>query len=223
MTLATIRRLQSQTGTIADGYWGGASQKTLVKSGKRLRYVGGSLPKHFGRLTQSQVNGFDAILKACNDYGGDAINPTYVAYMLATAWHETARTMRPIEEYGKGRGRRYGQRIDINGSRYSNSLPIYYGRGYVQLTWLSNYVLMRKLLGVDFVNKPELALDPKHAADIMIVGMLGGHFTGLSLSKCINYGLYFEFVKARKIINGTDKDRLIAGYAVKFLDCLEVK
>ena len=57
----------------------------------------------------------------------------------------------------------------------------------------------------------------------MIVGMLGGHFTGLSLSKCINYGLYFEFVKARKIINGTDKDRLIADYAVKFLDCLEIK
>lgn len=222
MTLATIKRLQSQTGTIADGYWGGTSQKALVKSGKRLRYVSGSLPRHFGRLTQSQVNGFDAILKACNDYGGDAINPNYVAYMLATAWHETARTMRPIEEYGKGRGRRYGQRIDINGSRYSNSLPIFYGRGYVQLTWLSNYVLMRKLLGVDFVNKPELALNPKHAADIMIVGMLGGHFTGLSLSRCINYGLYFEFIKARKIINGTDKDRLIAGYAVKFLKCLEV-
>ena len=30
------------------------------------------------------------------------------AYILATTWHETATTMLPIAEYGKGGGRPYG-------------------------------------------------------------------------------------------------------------------
>ena len=81
---------------------------------------------------------------------------------------------------------------------------------------------MKEFLGVDFVNNPELALVPKHAADIMITGMLKGMFTGLSLSRCIRYGSYGEFVYARRIINGTDKDGLIAGYAVEFLECLTI-
>ena len=32
----------------------------------------------------------------------------WLAYMLATTFHETARTMQPIEEYGKGKGKTYG-------------------------------------------------------------------------------------------------------------------
>ena len=79
---------------------------------------------------------------------------------------------------------------------------------------------MKNRLGVDFVNNPELALNPKHAADIMITEMLEGSFTGKSLQKYITYGLYFEFVNARRIINGTDKATLIAQYAVRFLDSL---
>lgn len=52
------------------------------------------------------------------------IKPCYAAYMLATAWHETAHTVRPIEEYGKGKGKRYSKCIDVHGGRYSDSLPI---------------------------------------------------------------------------------------------------
>jgi len=140
--------------------------------------------------------------------------------MLATVKLETANTFKPIEEYGKGRGRRYGRRMDVDGSTYSNQLPIYYGRGLIQITWLTNYVLMKKILGVDFVNKPELALVPKYAAQIMIEGMLRGSFTGKSLSSYIEYGLYSEFIEARRIINGVDKKYLIAQYAVQFLDSL---
>ena len=81
---------------------------------------------------------------------------------------------------------------------------------------------MRRLLGVDFVNKPELALEPKNAANIMITGMLGGHFTGKSLSRYINIGSEAEFTQARRVINGTDKDTLISGYALKFLESLVI-
>ena len=128
--------------------------------------------------------------------------------------------MQPIEEYGKGRGRRYGQHMDIDGSRYKGLPHIYYGRGYVQLTWLSNYKIMGKLLGVDLVNQPELALDHKIAADIMVVGMTQGKFTGKKLSDYISRGVRAEFVNARRIINGTDKANLIADYAVKFMNAL---
>ena len=180
---------------------------------------------HFGRLTQSQVDGINAIMQAVNDNNADdnktKLSRADVAYMLATAWHETARTMLPIREYGRGKGRKYGTNIDIDGSRYQGLPHIYYGRGYVQLTWLTNYKRMGQLLGVDLVNNPDLALDTKIAADIMIVGMVRGLFTGKSLSSYIKTGTRAEFTNARRIINGTDKASLIAGYAVGFLGALE--
>lgn len=220
--IAATKRLQKQVGVNADGLWGVSSQLAMYSQRRKLAYDWDKLRSHFGRLKQSQVDGFNAILDAINSYGSPATKPAYAAYMLATAWHETAATMLPIAEYGKGKGRRYGKRVDVHGGHYSDSLPIYYGRGYVQLTWLTNYVFMKNRLGVDFVNNAELALVPKHAADIMITGMLEGSFTGKSLSKYIKYGLYNEFISARRIINGTDRDKLIAGYAVNFLDSLVV-
>lgn len=220
--IAATKRLQKQIGVNADGLWGVGSQLAMYSQRRKLAYDWDKLRSHFGRLKQSQVDGFNAVLGAINNYGSPATKPAYTAYMLATAWHETASTMLPIAEYGKGKGRRYGKRVDVHGGHYSDSLPIYYGRGYVQLTWLTNYVFMKDRLGVDFVNDAELALVPKHAADIMITGMLEGSFTSRSLSKYVKYGLYNEFISARKIINGTDKDELIAGYAVNFLDSLAI-
>lgn len=217
-----LRVLQQSIGTSADGAWGRKSQDDFICSGKKLAYKDGALKDNFGTLKQSQVDGFDAVLAAINEYGKDATNPLYTAYMLATAWHETAATMLPIAEYGKGRGRAYGQRVDSKRKPYYGLNHLYYGRGYVQLTWIDNYAKMREYLGVDFINNPDLTLVPKHATDIMIEGMLRGMFTGLSLSKCIRYGSYAEFVYSRRIINGTDKDDKIAQYAVKFLESLTI-
>ena len=42
--------------------------------------------------------------------------------------------------------------------------------------------------------------------------MEGGHFTGVGLSKYINKNKV-DYVEARRIINGTDKQYRIAGYA----------
>ncbi len=75
--------------------------------------------------------------------------------MLATAYWETAQTMEPIEEYGKGAGRPYGEPDPATEQTY-------YGRGYVQLTWLPNYEKASKEIydiefdagGVDLVNNP---------------------------------------------------------------------
>lgn len=244
--LAATSRLQASIGAVADGYWGTNAQLKLGSLDATIDLDWAKLRSHFGSFTQSQVEGFLSIMAAINAFpkskksrfASDANRPSFVAYMLATAWHETGvvkrkvvrgktirvleNTMQPVEEMGKGKGRKYGQRIDVNGSVYHPSLPIYYGRGYVQLTWLSNYVYMRTRLKIDFVNFPELALIPANAADIMIVGMLEGSFTSRSLSKYLKYGLYFEFVEARRVINGIDKRHEIAEHAVNFLDCLVI-
>ncbi len=238
------KRLQKSIGTHDDGYWGTTSQLVLNSKKAKVSIDWDAFRDHFGSFSQSQMDGINSILEAINNFvptkksrfAKTANKPAFVAYMLATAWHETGlflttvrngrkikyfeNTMQPVSEMGKGAGRPYGKRIDVNGSVYSSSLPIYYGRGYVQLTWLTNYVLMRMRLGIDFVNHPELALVPENAADIMIVGMLEGSFTSRSMADYINYGLYFEFVEARRVINGIDKRYDIAQYAVKFLDSL---
>lgn len=159
-----------------------------------------------GIMEQSQVDGINALLDAF-----EAAYPTgdrrWLAYMLATAYHETAATMEPISEYGRGRGRPYG--VEINGQ-------VYYGRGYVQLTWRNNYEAMSLVTGVNLVKEPDLALKPDIAAKVMFHGMEYGTFTGKKLADYITPHVT-DFLEARRIINGMDHAALIAGYARNFL------
>jgi len=125
------------------------------------------------------------------------------AYVLATAWHETAHTMKPVREYG---GETY-----LKKKKY---YP-YVGMGYVQLTWRENYDKASRKLGVDFVTNPKLLLKQEYAAKILVIGMLEGWFTNRKLSDYIT--LYrSDFRGARRIVNGTDKAALIAGYADQY-------
>lgn len=167
----------------------------------------------FGKLSQSQVDEINFLVGELDK--DKSISYPQAAYMLATTWWETDHTMLPIEEYGKGKGRKYGQNIDIDGSPYKGLDHIYYGRGYVQLTWLSNYVFAKNKLNIDFVNHPEYALQPEYAVKILILGMKEGWFTGRKLSDYIHQSKK-DYVNARRIINGTDKAQLIAGYADTF-------
>ena len=164
----------------------------------------------FGRMSQSQVEGLNSLLDVV---GGCLINEA--AYMLATAYHETAHTMQPIEEYGKGRGRDYGKRLKMSRKPYSDTLPLYYGRGYVQLTWYENYEKAGKKVGVDLLNEPGWALSAPIAAKIMREGMIEGWFTGKKLGEYVGLRTA-DYVSARRIINGMDKAQFIAGYAVVF-------
>src|SRR5690606_31284170 len=126
-----------------------------------------------------------------------------MAYVLATAYHETAHTMKPIIEMGSEkylRSKKYWPHV---------------GRGYVQITWLVNYKKASDKLGVDFVEKPDLLLKPEYAAPILLVGMKEGWFTGKKLSDYITLQKS-DFKNARRIVNGTDKADLIAGYAKQY-------
>jgi putative chitinase len=175
-------------------------------------------PLFGGAMSQSQVDGMTAILDAWEAWLPDNadLNPNnrWLAYALATAFHETARSMQPIAEYGHGAHRDYGTPDPV-------THQIYYGRGLVQLTWKANYQLQGARLGLDLEHQPDLALDPDTAADIMLHGMAAGSFTGRRL------GEYFgtnpardDAVGARRIINGQDQAALIAGYHRGFVAAL---
>ncbi len=173
-------------------------------------------------FNQLQVDGINVILDYWEANG--LYEGRHLAYMLATTYHETGRTMQPIEEYGKGKGRKYGMQFKHSGVPYSIPDKLYYGRGFVQLTWFENYELMGRLLGVDLINQPELALLPEIAVQIMFEGMLRGSssfgdFTGKCLEMYFNDDVS-DPVNARRIINGTDKAELIAGYYSIFLNAI---
>ena len=115
---------------------------------------------------------------------------------MATIQHETAATFKPIAEYG-GAKQRYAP---------------YYGRGYVQLTWKYNYAKYSDKLHQDYVSNPDQVMQPDVSLFVIVDGMKNGVFTGKTLGDYIS-GSHVDFVNARRIINGTDRAELIAGYA----------
>jgi hypothetical protein len=167
-----------------------------------------------GKMSQGQVNGITAILDEW-ETNHSTKDDRWLAYMLATAHHETDRTMAPIEEYGKGKKCRYGKRCKMDGKPYSDTPAIFYGRGFVQLTWYENYEKAGKKLGLDLLHKPELALSLPVATQIMFTGMMDGWFTGKKLNDYFNSNKE-DWVNARRIINGTDRAQLISSYALKY-------
>lgn len=165
-------------------------------------------------LSQEEVDGCTRILGAC---AAERFPVAWTAYVLATAVHETAGTLRPIREYGKGAGRPYGK-PGRNGGQVA------YGRGDVQLTWDENYERADRELGLGgrLVANYDLALDPAISARIIVRGMQEGWFTS---KKLVDYlpatATQAQFVAARRIVNGTDKAELIASYAATFQAALQ--
>lgn len=131
-----------------------------------------------------------------------------LAYVLATAYHETAHTMKPVREAYWVKNAEAWRKKNL---RY---WP-WYGRGFVQLTWEPNYQKATEKLGIDFIKNPDNALEPNAAADIAVLGMIEGWFTGKKLSDYITLQKS-DFEGARKIINGVDDKVLIAGYAKEY-------
>jgi hypothetical protein len=170
--------------------------------------------KVYGPLKGSASSGLTALLRFISR-DPDITDVRWAAYMLATTMHECARTWQPIEEYGRGKGRKYGAAVAIKGPS-GVVRHVYYGRGYVQLTWDYNYKTVGEKLGLgqQLLLRPELALEPQTAYRVMSYGMRNGTFTTRKLSQYIS-GKLCNYVTARKIINGLDKAETIAAYARK--------
>jgi hypothetical protein len=144
------------------------------------------------------------ILDVCRQYN---VLRNQAAYILATAYWETARSMRPVREYG---GEKY-----LRSKRY---YP-YVGMGYVQLTWRDNYEFASKQLGVDFVANPRKLLDPQYAAEILVRGMMHGWFVRTGAGKFVHPLTRYvtlqksDYRNARRGVNGVDKRDEIAAIA----------
>ena len=184
-----------------------------------------------GKLNIDQVINMENIIDLFFVYQGTNINQ--LAYILATVYHETAKTMKPIREYGNNAY--FFRMYDKHGDRpkvaatLGNTQPgdgvRYVGRGFVQLTGRNNYKNMGRILGLNLVDNPDLAMEPYVSAQILIEGMMRakstfGDFTGKALEDYINNSKT-DFVNARRIVNGMDCAKIIAGYAEKFLEALE--
>jgi len=170
-----------------------------------------------GSISTDQFSGIEGIISG---YNKQCLNDLRkLAYILATIYHETAKTMKPIAEYGKGAKYDYGKKLKMNRKPYTNPNQIYYGRGYVQLTWYENYDAMGKKLGLDLLNNPDLLLTVEVSTKVTFTGMTLGMFTGKKLSDYFNSNTT-DWVNARKIINGLDAAQTIAGYAKIFYSAL---
>ena len=172
-----------------------------------------------GSMTQQQVDG-QTVIVACWNYqatGTPMTDLRWLAYMLATVYHECAQKMWPIREYGLGQGHEYGE-PDENGNTF-------YGRGFVQLTWKENYDRASAILGLiderDLTMHPDMALDSLIAARVLFRGCAEGWFTSAKL------GHYFNEeddnpIEARAIINSdvSKNGPMIADLHYLFLDAL---
>lgn len=175
-----------------------------------------------GKLTQDQVDGCNVIASAWEKWGdGDRQK---LAYLLATAFHETARTMQPIYERGaKSYFNKYepGTRIGrALGNTVKGDGYLFRGRGYAQLTGRYNYTFASGRLGLPLSTEPDLALKAGTAARILITGCLEGWFTSRKLGRYIADGKA-DYVEARRVVNGTDRAADIARYAHQFEGALK--
>lgn len=165
--------------------------------------------KDFGPLSQSQVDGFNVLIDASYN-----LPLRHQAYVLATAWHETARTMQPIIERGSRsyfdmyeppskKAKSLGNTLKGDGYKFR-------GRGYVQITGRANYAKASKIVNDDLVASPEKALESDIAAAIITDGMSKGWFTGKKMAD------YPDYTNMRRVVNGLDKTDVITGYAIRF-------
>lgn len=178
-----------------------------------------------GSLDQSQVDGMNYLLDTWErvpQFGPDNPNDgtMWLAYALATVFHETGQKMRPVPEIGEGEGHDYGEPTGPHDQ-------CYYGRGHVQLTWEDNYIkgegILRDKYGIEcpMHEHPDKMLEDESSAMVLFDGMIYGWFTGVSLQDYFSHERELEdSYNARRIINGTDKAETIQTYYAAFREAL---
>lgn len=190
--------------------------------------IRGSLFKH--GLKASQIKGFELIIDKFTEWYPDG-TIEQLAYILATAHHETGGRMEPIlETFAKSRalaarklerawhkGQLPWVKQNADGTFYWTLDEGYHwvGAGYVQLTHKANYrgrlrdaVLEKFGPDKDIGQNPDLVLEPEISAYILIEGMMRGDtgigdFTSHALEDHVN-SKKVDFYNARAVVNPGD-------------------
>lgn len=131
------------------------------------------------------------------------LNPNVLSYAMATIEHETAGTFEPLQEYG---GRESALRLGYEGG------DDYFGRGFIQLTHLRNYLAMGERIGMgdQLVRNPDLASQPEVAAKILAAFFKDNNVASLATSG--------DFIDARAPINPDYNGYSVALLAYKYED-----
>jgi hypothetical protein len=222
---AFVRSFQRRVGIGEDG-WAGVETDTALdrilppapakESGVLdLAAFFASVRELFGPLKDpKQVEGFNALLEAM---AGWPI--TWVAYGLATAWHETGKKMQPVRE---------AHWLSESWREQNLRYWPHYGRGYVQITWPKNYEWLDGASAAAGLTKPgdiladlDLAMRPDIAALALRMGLEEGRYDAqgkrmadrLPASGRVSRE---QYVNARYLVNIQDKAGEIADYAIKF-------
>jgi hypothetical protein len=188
-----------------------------------------------GHLTDSQVAGCEAIIDEFERRGLTDLR--WLAYMLATAFHETAGTMQPVIETRQPY-ETSNPSVDDAIARLNRAWrlkrmpwvkqPYWYkdgdglswlGRGLPQVTHKANYAWAEAETGIRFTADPDLMLVMVNAVPVMFIGMIEGKFTGRKLSS------YFNEVtddprNARRIINALESADKVVHHYNRFLEAL---
>ena len=165
------------------------------------------LRKQFGVLEQSFVDGVNLVVDESEKQG---LEYNQTAYVLATAYHESAGTFLPVKE---------AYWLSENWRKNNLRYYPYYGRGLVQLTWDYNYLKAGEKLGygTQFVNNPDMVMQQDISVKILVLGSKEGWFTSKKLSDYIDRATgKKDYKQARRIINGMDKAQKIADEALVF-------
>lgn len=186
-----------------------------------------------GRLRPGQIDGLNAILDRFEETLPEG-DDRWLAYMLATAYHETAATLQPVRETLALTDEKAIAALDramASGRLKTVKTPYWrpdaegkswLGRGFVQLTHRRNYEAMTNATGIDLIARPERAMEKDVAVTILFRGMIDGLFSG----KCLKdyfAGDLEDWTGARRIINGLDRAALVAGYAKAFYAALSYR
>lgn len=170
-------------------------------------------------LTPQQVYRIEVLLDACVAADWPL---AFTSYALATSHHETRAWQTMKEDGGPAyfksmydkAGKRPKKAAELGNVEAGDGVK-FPGRGYAQLTGRSNYTKASKALGLDLLKEPDKAEEPTIAAKVLIWGMSTGAYTGKANRDYLAKSPP-DYVNARRIINGTDKASMIAGYAKLF-------
>ena len=147
--------------------------------------------------SQSEEENIKLIIAEAQKQG--ITNPQQIAYILATAGHES--NYQPIREYASGEAY---EGVAALGNNQPGDGVKYKGGGYVQLTGRANYLKYQELTGMPLVDNPDLILNPDLAAFILVHGIKNGTFTGRSIDDYTDANGNVDFYNARRIVNGID-------------------